>query len=309
MRKFICSFVCSFVLLVAGLLAAASAQATTLTAVDLLHDFNAVIFHDASTTADIEGASIIGGSFSGATVYGTPKGVLLPASFNALNVYGDNDGGPVNLNNGGSAYVGGARNAVVNFNGGGGYAAAAPSMSLSEIQTELTNYSLYLSTLAANSTLPTPDNNEVITATPDASGIAVFDVSVGDLGLIPSYGINLNGATTVVFNVSGSVLDFTANYQGNDSIFGNVIWNFYQATDLTFETLIGGTVLAPYATVTNRNQIDGALVADSWNGQGELHEYPFDGPPPPTATPEPATMVLSAAGLALLGLVRRRAAR
>ena len=299
-----------FVVLFFGVFAQTAAYASTLTAAELLGGFNAIIFHDAATTADIEGAAIIGGSFSGATMYSRPGGVVLPDSFNALNVYGNTYGNPINLNNGGSASVGGSKGAIVNFNGGGRYVSSGTGVSMDEIASELIDFSSYLTGLDGNSLLPTPDNNEVIQATPDANGVAVFNISVDDLSRIPSYSIDLNGATSIIFNVSGPVLGFNANYQGDDSIFDNVIWNFYDATDLTFGTLIGGSVLAPYAAVRNNNQIDGTLVANSWTGSGELHQYAFDDQEPvsddpgPIATPEPSSLLLVVCGVALF-LARR----
>jgi choice-of-anchor A domain-containing protein len=301
-------FLFSLAMLTLGLLVNTTTHAAVLTATELLGGFNAIIFGNATTSADIEGASIIGGNFSGATAYNNPKGVAIPNTFNALNVFGNTSGNPINLNNGGNAYVGGTKGAIVNFNGGGQYVASSPVMGIADIKAELLNFSLYLSGLQANSYLPTPDNNEIIVASPNASGLAVFNITVDDLSKIPSYSIDLNGATTVIFNVSGSILDFKANYQGNDSIFDNIIWNFYDATNITFETLIGGSVLAPYASVTNKNQIDGTLVANTWTGQGELHEYAFDGSVP-RPTPEPSSMLLFASGVLLFGFWRRRGAR
>lgn len=292
----------------------AMTYAAPLTATDLLTGFNAIIFSDASTTSDIEGASIIGNNFSGnASIYITPKGVSLPDTFNALNVYGSTVGGyTVNVNNSGNVYVAGATDATINFNGGH-YVTTEPSLGISEISSMMKNLSTSLSQLTANSTLPTPDNNEIITATAGSS-IAVFNITTDDLSKIPSYLINSNGATTIIFNVSGTALNFNANYEGDDSLFDNIIWNFYEATSLHFETLLGGTVLAPLASVTNSNQIDGTLVAETWSGNGELHEYGFDGTlpvssPTPVATPEPATLVLFLSGAGLIALRRRSAGR
>lgn len=284
-----------------------SANASTVVTSSFLKDFNAVIFTNATTVADIEGAAIIGGNFSGATLYNNPGSTTLLSGFGALTVYGSTSGNPINIDNGGSAYVGGTKGAIVNFNGGGSYI-GAPSYTIGDLETAFTTESIALSQLSANSVLPTPDNNEVIKATPDSSGIAVFDISASDLSLIPSYKIDLNGASTIVFNVSGNVVNFSANNETGTLGATKIIWNFYDATSVTFGTQIAGTVVAPHATVTNNNQIDGTLIAYAFNGQGELHNYGFDGTIP-GAVPEPAIWSMMIFGFGLIGLSLRKRTR
>jgi len=291
----------------ASVVAMTPAFAGPLTASTILQDFNAVIYTNASTQADIEGAAVIGGNFSGATVNNNPSGA--PANgFGALTVYGNTTGNSINMNNGGNAYVAGNRGATINFNAGGGHAAGgytgAPGNTITDFEAPLNALSLSLSQLVPNSFLPAPTNNEVIQATPGANGIAVFSLTAADLAAIPSFNVNLNGASTIVFDVSGNVT-FNANDESGTSGADNIIWNFYNATSVALNTQIGGTVLAPDALVTNNNQIDGALVADAWTGSGELHDWAFDGTLP-SSVPEPASMAVLAVGLTGMGMLRRR---
>jgi choice-of-anchor A domain-containing protein len=154
----------------------------------------------------------------------------------------------------------------------------------------------------------------VINAVPGANGIAVIDLTAAQLQSWGSYGysINMNGATSLIINVDGSSVNFSANAQNATAIANDVIWNFYDATSVNLSTQIGGTVLATGANVTNGNQIDGDLIANSWTGNGELHEWAFTGALPgttttdPVATPEPASIAVLGAGLAAQGFVRRR---
>jgi choice-of-anchor A domain-containing protein len=293
-----------------------SASASPLAASTILADFNAVIYTNGSTPSDIEGAAVIGGNFSGATMYNNPTSVV-PTGFGALTVFGNTAGNLININDGGSAYVAGTKGAGINFNGGGAYI-GAPGYSIADFETPLNALSQSLSQLNATSTLPTAGNNEVIKATPGTNGVAVFNITTAQLAAIPSYQMNLNGASTVIFNVSGSNATFSANDESGTTGANNIIWNFYNASSVNFSTLIAGTVLAPGATVTNNNQIDGVLIANAWNGSGELHDYAFTGTLPGTTSglslsdpriPEPPAIGLLGMAAIALGLVARQRRR
>ena len=246
-----------------------------LSAATILQDFNTIVFNNASTQCDIEGASVIGGNFSGATMYNNPT-ASVPTGYGALTVFGNTTGNSINMNDGGKAYVAGTKGASINFNGGGSYI-SSPGSSISSFSAPLIALSQSLSTLAATGTLPTTGNNEVIKATPGANGVAVINLTAAQLAAIPSYSINMNGASTLIFNVSGTSVTMNANDESGTTGANNIIWNFYNATSVSLNTQIAGTVLAPTATVTNNNQIDGVLVANAWTGSGEIHDYQFTG--------------------------------
>ncbi len=280
-----------------------SATPGGLTAASILANFDAIVYGNASTQSDIEGALVVGGNFSGATMYNNPKGTL-PGGFGALTVFGSTSGNSINMNNGGKAYVAGTKGAQINFNGGGSYI-GAPAATIASFQTPLNALSLSLSQLAATGGLPVTGNNEVITAVAGANGIAVINMTAAQLAAIPSFMINLNGASTLVMNVSGSSATFQANDESGTTGAGNIIWNFYNATGtVAFNTLIGGTVLAPGATVTNNNQIDGALVAKALNASGEIHDIPFVGTLPGvtavTGAADTVTATATGAGSAMV---------
>ena len=59
------------------------------------------------------------------------------------------------------------------------------------------------------------------------------------------------------------------------SVASDIIWNFIDATSVTFNTQWGGTVLAANATVRTNTPLNGTLFANAYVGTGELHSRPF----------------------------------
>ena len=172
-----------------GLCGASSAGAVTINTAQALLDFNAIIYQNASTTSDIEGASVIGGNFNGATVFNNAKAPAAPSGFGALNVYGNNLG-TVNINNvQATPMSAGPRGRSIST----AAVISAPAASITDFETAFNGLSTNLSKLTATSSLPTTDNNDVIKATPGAGGVAVFDITAAQLDAIPSYSINSNG--------------------------------------------------------------------------------------------------------------------
>lgn len=116
----------------------------------------------------------------------------------------------------------------------------------------------------------------------DANGIAVFNVSLtsvfnnNNIQQIQLYPQNTN-LQLVIINLYGTSASWSgANLVGdwfNTVLTGrsHTIWNFYQATNLNFDSNIRGAVLAPYATVTTSQNIDGAIAAKTINAGGEVH--------------------------------------
>lgn len=321
----------------------AVARAATLTDAQLLSQFNVVVFGNFSSSSDVEGAAAIGGNMTGGATFNinpgpeqsaAGAGSAAAAGYGAVNVFGSIAAGTYNVNNGGSVVYGGANAGSFNMNGGGTVSSSAAlngATFASQFQSPLTQLSQSLAALTANSSMPNPattpgyPNNVAITASANLpGGISVFNISSTDLSSLSSFTLDTNGATTVIFNVdvaqvcsSPSVcsnpLTLSANFENESSVASDIIWNFYNATSLDFTTAWGGTILAPDADVTNSAQLNGTLVADNYDGDGEVHDVPFAGTLPATTTttgsapvPEPPSMLVLLAGLFGLGIIRRR---
>jgi choice-of-anchor A domain-containing protein len=292
------------------------ASAADLTAAEMLDQFNAIVLGNFTSTSDVEGRTIIGGNMTGgATFYNSPSPYSAPSTFGALNVYGNISSGNYNMNNGGSVTVGGTNDGRFNFNGGG-HLTNSVAFTPAQLSAPMTALSAQLANLAANSYLPTLAslhgnlNNVVVTATP-VNGLAVFNITGAEANEFASFTINLNGATTVIFNVdtpTGSFIYSGTNDENATSVARNVIFNMYNATSVTNDAEIGGTVLAPYATFSIQNAIDGTLVAQNFSGNGELRDYPFAGTLP-SATPAPEPSTIAVLGVGLFGLRCARSRR
>jgi len=141
----------------------------------------------------------------------------------------------------------------------------------------------------------------------------VFHLNASDLSNASSFNFNVDSGSTTIVNISGdaaSLQNFGFNFNGGIDQRQNVIYNFYEARDLSASGIgIEGSILAPFAAFNFDNgQINGNLITASLTGGGQSNNYLFNGdlPDPISETvPEPATL----AGLGLvaaLGVASRR---
>lgn len=319
------------------------AHAAPLAAAEVLNLFNGVTEMNMNASQEVEGRLYVGGDLTGNSIQVGFKDVT-PSTLDELIVVGDSTINTLNAQNGSDVTIGGNASGTIQLNAGSqGTRTARIGGSFtgnSNQGTTLTNQAVadpafadrfpeidfvalkaeadFFSTLAGDAVDLTDPNNKKIIGNPDADGLSVFNVALSDLSG-GGYSIDTNGADTILINVSGTTGTFAMNALGATSSFAeSVIWNFYEATSITVNSAIIGSVLAPLADMSGfSGSTEGSVIAKSINlTNGELHSRTFTGtlptesvPPAPTAAvPLPAALPMLLAGLGGLVALRRRAA-
>ena len=249
------------------------------TGLGVANDFNAFILHDLNAyQSDIQGRVAVGGNAS-FTAYGLGDQLVDSDGMrNDLIV-----GGNLTFTNGqvffGNVVYGGTgtfdhfghpngsvhQGTLIDFG-----AAAAALQSLAD------------SYAALAPTGTTQNRFGTIVLTGSNAGQNVFNVPASMLWNAFDLIINTPAGSTAIVNITGAearmqFMGFHINGVSKE----NVILNFPQATSVTFQGIgIFANVLAPRAHVEFSNgQLNGTLVADSWNGQGQINFNPAFQPP------------------------------
>ncbi len=315
--------------LVAGLVSSGPAAAGPLTTGEILRQFNVVSLGSMASWSNVEGRGYVGGSLHGGQFH---TRTTAPASALDELVVGGSLSGNVKLDNGGDATVGGSGSGVLEMNAGPGGSGTATFGGTydgtfnqgNRIENAPIDLPGFASTLSATSgdlaalggSAPTIDGSVGrFELAPDADGLAVYDIADGGafFGAVNEIDFALNGAETVIVNVGGSALAMADNFLGGPfDAAPHVLWNFHEATSLTFWRQFFGSVLAPEAFVMNFSAIEGTLVAGRLKQLAQVHLQPFEGSlpgsetgpgTPPVEVPAPGSLALLLAGLGLLWLV------
>lgn len=296
--------------------AAATAHADTLTAGQIMTQFNGVVTGNFSTASDVEGRLVANHLVRGATFYNNPSNT--PSAYAAVNAItiGANGGG--NVNNGGSVNYIASNAGHFNLNGGGSIKHGVPTFSMADFSTPLNALESQLAGMAnANGVLNAADpNNFTFNLTGNAASTSVFNLTTRQLGSAAN--INFSGtAGTVIINVryDGAVggdgakaFTINGNFNDNSHMGNRLVWNFVDTTAVNFRGWYGA-VLAGGSTVSAGSAMNGFLYAANYVGNGELHDRTFAGVLPTSPVPEPSSWAMLGAGLAVLAFVRRRTAR
>jgi choice-of-anchor A domain-containing protein len=286
-----------------GWASAGSAEAET--AQEILSTFNLVTTGDVSTTQDIVGNAVVGGSLSGASFFA--GGSNVPAS-PELDLYGTLENA-INLNAGGDLYYNGAINPPnVGFNGGGSQKPLDTTTNplsdytapLEALSTQLENLTPTLGTSIVNGTFKANG----------ATGIVVFDITALQLETdLANNQVTFSGTgvTSFIINVEGNFTEPSStnfNTAQEDALF-----NFYDATSVTLGNW-KTSILAPKADLSISNGfVTGSVFAASFSGGGELHNDNLFNGALPSSAPETSTWAMMLAGFAGLGFVGFRRSR
>lgn len=319
-------------------------MAVPLSATETLQQFNLVVLQGVQSNSHVDGRTYVGGSVNGG-IYASHGSAMTSSNYAGLTVGGaasnlqvNNNGAVVGgsisnftVNQGQSAVMGAAANgnfngtayvagsaANVNFNGGGRVNAptatmqaginAAGSTNFGQVMDNLSNQ---LSLLASTgSTVAINGNKATFNAVADANGLAVFDLTQIDTQLfsLGEFQFNLGTASTILFNTDDTSYNFSTNFLGGSAaLLGTkAIWNFYNATSITINNQFGGVILATDAALTNKQNIEGTVVVNSLNQQGEIHYQKFGGTlPQANQVPEPSILLLVALALVIMALQLR----
>jgi choice-of-anchor A domain-containing protein len=282
-----------------------------------LNDYNLILFGDLNPiySVHVHGNSFIGGDLKGSSPE-FANHLDKSLTIDTVEVAGDLlASGWTKVNAGQLAYGGSNNLGGVNCNGNpyGGSASCLHQVTgldekAAELYSTLQAESAYYQNLTPTGTVDLV--NDIFTYTGFATDLAVFNISGADLfSQNSNWKLDFGSAQKVVINVSGTVMGNpgSVNLTGSGfSDYSNILWNFYEATDINFGNNWKGSVLAIDAVVDTRNDFDGSLAAKSYVGSGQIHNVRWDFTPPPVEVAEPSVLMLLMMGLGLIGLGRLR---
>jgi choice-of-anchor A domain-containing protein len=211
---------------------AGQAQAGTLTAAQILSQFNVVTFGNFSDSADVNGRVVVGGNMTQSGGFGAMLNNAAASSFGSISVYGAASGNSFTTGAGGGADISGNNAAGVTVNGPGGiYVGGTNRASL-----QVTNSSGALTVGGVNSGSVIAAGGSVY-----VGGVASGGVTGTGAGNIS---INGNNAGTISSNGSGNVY-ITGNNTGSINLASGT--DYYKSTK---GTVNGAAVLQTGLSLT-----------------------------------------------------------
>jgi len=247
----------------------------------VLDTWNLLVFGNHQISSNVEGRVLVRGNLTGTGDVGTrltPSGNFVGQD--TLLVGGNINVGNIQLQAGNLRRTG-TRTGNINFNGGGSDIVNASALATANsAHTEVIGISNFLASQTATNTVNIPGGQPAgltINATPRPDGVAIISIPGGifSSGNVQSLNLNFNGATSVIFNVSGTSVNFTgANFVGqlaNASNASRILWNFNAATTINVQRQLTGAFIAVNANVTNTSTIIGTTAVNNFTQNGQVH--------------------------------------
>lgn len=144
-------------------------------------------------------------------------------------------------------------------------------------KTYLENLSTNLSNYTVNGTVDFQYGGLTLTGTDPF--LNVFKVNGSDLSIANNVTINAPNGSVVLVNINGTNVSWTGGLTVNGTSITNVLYNFYEALQLTIQGIdIRGSLLAPTADINFvSGVINGQMICKSLTGMGQMNLAPFIG--------------------------------
>ena len=275
--------------------------------------YNLILKEDLTYNSHIGGKTLIGGDVTSGSLAEVGAQISDPG-VDAVTVLGD-IAGFVRAQNGTNILYGSKTGTTANNDGGTSTQIAdmsAAQANFDSIWNQAVADSLEFKTLSSTGGFDTSDFNNKRFLNDNALALNVFNIDASDIVSGGGFQFATNLTVPVIINVAGTgTINIGAKAMGN---FGKtnaaplVLWNFYQAEQITFADGWNGSLLAPYAHINlSTGSFDGGLVALSLTSDKQLHNelYTYQPPStPPTEASAPAGLLFIALGLCVM--LRRR---
>lgn len=317
-----------------AVLVAAAGVISTGAAALPLSEYNLIVAGDFThQSSSVGGKVFVGGNLIAKSSLDLGVDLDRQASFDSLVTVGDikGNGGWFNVQAGSVVYGGKVEKVGFNLNGNRSVQSVTQG-NQADLQTqrdaiisELTTASANYSQMTANGVV-VAGQNKVSLNYSGTSSTAVFNVNATDVFKQNArLELNAGSAETVIINVSTAHLagsagkiayDFTApgginftngfaaNANATNLGASNILWNFYDATELKLQGLdtFRGSLLAMGANVTSIGTADGSIAVKSLIQNRQIHNYTFV---PPSEVPLPAPIQFMLIGLSCLLAMHR----
>jgi choice-of-anchor A domain-containing protein len=273
----------------------------------VVSNYDVVIFGDLEmgSAAHVHGSTLIGGNLKGSGIGEFGHGG--PFAAETLTLAGKVTQGTHRVLKG-NATIGGLDGGSLTNNDG--TITVLPGQNFSSLFADFVTFSTNYGNESATGT--TLFEHGILSLKGTGASLEIFQVSTTQLPSLNNLQFSsLAPDAIIVINVSGSSLNFGASHLGdivnNTSVRSRVLWNFTEATSININgRRWDGSILAPYAALTNMQEIYGDVYVASAHFKNEVHPN-FTGNLP---IPEPSTFLFAGTvgALAMVFLRRRRVA-